>query len=129
MRLRQEAVRAAEASLTDRASSAELACREAEKRRRAAEAAVAAAEEQAHKAEGEVRSVLPAGRGGQRRRSGGRAGTFGAFLSCARKGQSWTAYCAACVAYLPYVIAPRIHHHLPILLLLGGSGDALGDTK
>ncbi|CAB1105572.1 unnamed protein product [Ectocarpus sp. CCAP 1310/34] len=57
MRLRQEAVRAAEASLTDRAASAELACREAERRRRVAEAAVAASDERAHKAEGEVESL------------------------------------------------------------------------
>lgn len=59
MRLRQEAVRAAEASLTDRAASAELACREAERRRRVAEAAVAASDEQAHKAEGEVTKQFP----------------------------------------------------------------------
>lgn len=55
MRLRQEAVRAAEASLTDRAASAENACREAESRRRMAEAAGVSAEENAHKAQGEVR--------------------------------------------------------------------------
>lgn len=58
MRLRQEAVRAAEAALTDRASSAESACRDAEKRRRAAEAAAAAADEGTHQLEGEVRDWI-----------------------------------------------------------------------
>ena len=58
MRLRQEAVRAAEAALTERAATAERVCREAEHRRRAVEAAAAEAEERAHHAEGEVRSYI-----------------------------------------------------------------------
>lgn len=57
MRLRQEAVREAEAALADRAASAEQAFREVEKRRRAAEASAAASEEEAHRAEGEVCTV------------------------------------------------------------------------
>lgn len=56
--MRQEAVRAAEAALADRATSAEQACREAEKRRRQVEASAAETEQNVHKAEEEVRHVL-----------------------------------------------------------------------
>ena len=91
MRLRQEAVRAAEEGLTERAASAERACREAENRRRLVEANAAEAEERAHRAEGEVR--MP--RVGWRGRGRGDEAGGGMLLECGL---------TSCLVYL---ICPR----------------------